>query len=147
MHITEGALHRLAHTTPTTETLHIAFTSPSQPSVHRTGIPLHPLSTMHSTEQCHTYTTCTINNGKRAREETGGQPPDPRSCGGLPPILKAPHYPPVRIIHTTTQHIDTSYRVITSTNVARTHDPMPGMLRCCAANAAMLCSECCSAVH
>ena len=73
--------------------------------------------------------------------------PGAGSCGGLCPILKALHYPPVRIIHTTSQHIDTSYRVITSTNVACTHDPMLGLLQCCAANAVqrMLCSECCAA--
>ena len=110
------AVCTLAHTPPTTGTHRIAFASPSQPSVHRTGI---PQVNQVASPQRHTYhgasgTMSYIRiytqyaqykfNGKRAQEGTGGQPPDPRSCGGPRPILmiKALHYPPVRIIRTTT---------------------------------------------
>ena len=157
MHITEGALHRLAHTPPTTKTHRIA---PHRPLI---ALELAALCASHWHPPCipsAPYIARSIRynviNAQYAQQimerdhkrEPGASPRTPApASGGLPPILKALHYPPVRIIHTTTQHIDTSYRVITSTNVARAHDPMPGMLRCCAANAAVLCTECCDAMH
>jgi hypothetical protein len=129
MHITEGALHRLAHTPPTTETHHIA--------PHRPLIALAALCASHWHPPCIPsapyiarsirYNVINTQYAQQIMERDHKREPQG------PTLSTCPHHSH----DNTTQHIDTSYRVITSTNVARSH----------ARNAAMLCSECCSAVH
>ena len=57
------------------------------------------------------------------QEGTGGQPPDPRSCGGLRAILKALHYQPVHIIHAMAIHTSdiASFAHTRSTAFLHTH--------------------------